>query len=802
MLSNYIIITLRTLRKQKSYTYISILGLVVSFICYFIINIYIQSEISYDKYLPDYDQLYRVEMKFNPNTMPRTPHPLAQTMVKDFPEVKSAVSVTPIWGQGLIKQNFVVQFEKKVFIEKNVLAVDTTFFDVFNLKVLAGDAKKSLLNPTSLIITKNIAIKYFNSIDVIGKTLLLNNKYNMSVGAVIQNIPNNSHIKFDLLISYLTYKIADGNSVFFLWADFGHYNYVKIKKGTDVKSLIAKLPNWSKKYIDYSIPDLKSDFDISKCFTLIPIKDIHLSTNTTWELNPGGNIYYVYILYAAAILIVVMGAINFLNLSIAQSLQRAKEVGIRKTLGAERKQIVAQFLSESYLITILSTIIAIILTKALLPTFKEMFYWNDLPESIFNLEQLVVTLVLVLLVGALSGFYPAVYLSTISTFNVLKQNSSKNSKPGLIRKGLMVFQFTVLIFLIVSTLVINKQINYLTGKDLGFNKNQVVVIPMIDEYTKQKAETIKNELMKNHEIKSVSCASNIPGDLFNRNTIRWRQTENPVGISELFIDCDYFTTMGIKIQNGCGFEKNAIKGNSFMLNSTGAGQFTWKNPLENKISWYPGNQEIKGDLVGIVEDFNFESLHHLIEPLLFIKGEYYDFNYMIVKINSSNMPLVINKIQSIYSQYLNSSIFEYSFLDKDYDQLYIKETQMSNLFGAFSIVAMVIACLGLYSMAAYFVEKRTKEIGIRKVIGATTSQIIYLLIRDFLVWICISSIFAVLLSYYLLNIWLQQFAYKTAIGFEPFVFGILITLVVLFATISIKTFKAAISNPVNSLKYE
>ncbi|MFH0736915.1 MAG: FtsX-like permease family protein [bacterium] len=802
MLSNYIIIALRTLHKQKSYTYISIMGLVVSFICYFIINIYVNFEISYDKYLMDYDQLFRVEMKFNPNTMPRTPHPLAQTMVKDFPEIQSAVSLTPIWGQGLIKQNFIVQFGKKVFIEKNVIAADTTFFNVFNLDVLAGDAKKTLLNPTALIITKNIALKYFNSIDVIGKTILLNNKYNMSIGAVIQNIPNNSHLKFDILVSYITYKIADNNSNFFSWADFGHYNYVKLKKGTNVKSLIAKIPAWSKKYIDYSIPDLKSDYDISKCFTLIPIKDIHLNIDTTWELEPGGNIYYVYILYMAAILIVIMGAINFLNLSIAQSLQRAKEVGIRKTLGAERKQIVAQFLSESYLITIISVIIAIIITKALQPVFMDLFNLIELPKSIFGSEQIIITVVLVLFVGALSGFYPAIYLSSISTFNVFKQNISKNSKPGIIRKGLIIFQFTVLIFLIISTLVLNKQMNYLINKDLGFNKNQLIVIPMIDDYTKQKAETIKNELLKNNNIISVSCVSNIPGNLFNRNTIRWNQSENPVGISELFIDHDFFRTMGIKIQEGRGFDKNSTRGSSYLLNSIGAKQFVWKNPIENRISWYPGNKELKGNLIGVVKDFNFESLHHLIDPLLFIKGEYYDFNYMLVKVNTTDMPLLIGKIQNIYEQFLKTYIFEYSFLDKDYERLYVKEAQMGRIFGTFSIVSLLIACMGLYSLSAFSVEKRTKEIGIRKTIGATTSQIIYLLISNYLIWICISAILAVLISWYLLGLWLQEFAYKTSIGFEPFLLGVSISLIVLLITISLQTYKAAISNPVKSLKYE
>ncbi len=800
MLLNYIRLTLRTLLKKKYFTLTNLLGLTICFVCYFVINAYVNSELSYDKYLPDYDRIYRVEVKYNPATLPRTPYPMAAALVKDFPEVESAVSITPIWNRGLVKKDLVIELGNKSFIEKNILAVDTTFFSVFNFGVVAGDVNKTLNNSAAIIVTESTAKKYFGTVDVVGKMVLVDGQHNMLIGAVINDVPYCSHIKFDLLISYTTLKKVSGSD-FFTWADFGHYNYIKIKEGANIEELIKKIPEWTTKYIDYTVPDLKTVNDLAHKFTLTPITKIHLSSFSTWELSAGGNIFYIYILYSAAIILVIIGAINFTNLSIAYSIQRAKEVGIRKTLGATKNQIIAQFLGETYSITLISVIIAYIISIVILknPSLElqsSLKYFNY-----FSYWQLMIVLLLIIFVGGISGFYPALYLSSLNTTNIFRTQNLFFS-PGKINKGLILFQIVASTLLLIMTFGMNKQLDFIKNRNLGFNKENIIVIPLYDDLAKEKNEVIKQDLMKNKSIVNAACTSNIPGDMYDKNSVEIFNTNETLSINEIYVDEDYYKTMGIKIKSGSTFAKGKSSNRYFLINAQAEELLGKSDILGKTIEWYPGDERITGEIIGITDDYNFRSLKYKIEPMLFIRGNSYEFNYMLIKTSSFNISEVIKDVKNIFSKYQNTKYFEYHILDDSMDELYRNEKVLSEVFKYFAIVSIIIAVIGVYSLLIYVLEGKKKEIGIRKVLGASTMHILVLITKKFIIGISVGILVAVLIGVYLINNWLAEFAYKVDINIIVYLFGIAIVGIIFILTVIIQGMRFASINPAGLLKYE
>ncbi len=797
-----ITIAFRNLNKFKLYSFINIAGLSVGMVCFILISLYLIDEMSWDNFHTKADRIFRIATIWGDGGQTRTPHPMAQALVNDFPEVEQAVTMSPLWDAGLTWLEIPVQYENKRFQENRLFSADTTFFEVFTFKTLLGDADAAIREPGALIITESTAKKYFGDENPIGKFMKLDDRHDMIVKAVIEDIPANSHFHFDFLISYLTLK-PNERSNYYTWEDFGHFNYIVLKEGTDWKNVEARIPEWSKKYIDYSIPDLHSEEDVSKYLKLQPVKDIHLKSHLRWELEPNGDMAYVYIFSASAILILLIACINFMNLATARSMHRAKEVGMRKVVGAQKTQLIFQFLIESLLLSFIAVIIAGIFIEFLIPYFNSYTGKNITFGLLKDTNYLTGLLILTVITGLIAGSYPAFYLSSFKPIRILRGKFLQSKSNGRFRKGLVVFQFSISIFLIASTIIIYQQINYLKTRNLGFDKEHVLIIPIKDNELQNKYRVFKDNLLTNSNVISAAGVTNVPGDQFNVESIRWTPDQEPERVYEMWIDEDFFKTLDIKIIAGRAFsrEYGADSVESFILNETAAKRFEWQNPIGEVITYYPQDRVIKGPVIGVVKDFNFQSLHQNIESLLLHPMGNWS-NKLLVRVRGNNIEGTIKFIERIFKEMSPRNEFEYSFLDEFFDNAYRSEERMENLFILFSILAIIIACLGLFGLAAFTAEQKTKEIGVRKVMGAGVVNLVILLSKEFSKLVVIANLVAWPIVYLIMNYWLNDFAYKVNVNLLVLLASGLIALLIASFTISYHAVKAAIANPIDSLRYE
>lgn len=803
MLKNYLIIAFRNLLKHKGYSIINIAGLSLGITCCILISLYIIDELQYDTFNKKYDRIYRIALIPPEGAQTRTPHPMAQALVADFPEVEQAVTMSPIWGPGLTWVEMPVQYKDNRFNEKRFFSADTTFFDVFTFKAVAGDPDKAIRKPGAIIITESIAKKYFGNENPIGKTIRLRDQFDLVVEAVIQDIPKNSHFKFDFLISYITLKPVE-RSNYYTWADFGHYNYIVLKEGVDYKTVEAKIPEWSKKYIDYTMGGtLKSDTDFSQYLKLQPLKDIHLKSHIRWELEPNGDIMKIYIFASAAILILLIACINFMNLATARSMQRAKEVGVRKTVGALRRHLVYQFIGESFMLTLIAMFIAVVLVELSIPFFNTFTGKNISFDVTSNPNHFLIFLSLPIFVGLLAGSYPAFFLSSFRPIQVLKGKFSVKSSSAAVRKGLVIFQFSISIFLIVSTLVIYNQLEFIHNKNLGFDKDQVIILPLRSNQAQSNYETFKNNLLQNSLVVSASGVSNVPGDQFNQEMIRWKLEDPTIDVSEMRIDEDFFKTLNIPLAEGRSFSKEFGMDtmNVFMINKSAADRLNLKNAVGEDIYYYPQDRTVKGRVIGVVKDFHYRSLQENIQPLL-IMFDNKNMSSLLIRLKANHIKEAISFVEHAWRNFSPKDGFEYSFLDDFIGQAYTGEEKAMDLFGIFSALAIAIACLGLFGLAAFTTEKRFKEIGVRKVMGATSMNIILLLTKDFSKWVLLANIVAWPAAYFIMKKWLNDFAYRTDLSLWVFIAAGLLALLIALFTVGYQAVKAAMANPVDSLKYE
>jgi putative ABC transport system permease protein len=653
MFSNYFKIAYRTLLKNKVYTVINVAGLALGIASVFLIAVYVKHELSYDKYYDRYENLYRVTWNGeNPQT--RTPHPMAQALVNDFPEVESAVSLSPLWAAGLTREIF--SFHNLAndirFDERNVLAVDTTFFDVFRFPVVKGNAKEALRNVNGLLISESMAKKYFGNEDPIGKQLAVNDEPALlEVMAVFKDVPEESHFHFDFLISYVREKSFDPEDAYYTWADFGHYNYLRLKPGTDSKALEAKLMPWLRKYVDVSDEYYRNAVDHNLGLRIQPITDIHLTSRLRWELEPNGNLTYVYIMAAAALLTLIIACINFMNLMTAKSTERAKEIGIRKTLGALRRQLSFQFLGEALTISILSILVALFIVEAILP------FYNSLTGQHYQFNYLqVIPLMfgLALIISIGSGIYPSLVLSAIKPQAILKGKYTASAKGSGLRNGLIIFQFTISMILISAAIIIYNQLNFIQNKNLGFDKDQVMVIPLKNKVVNPRIQELKTELMRIDGIESVSASSNLPGGQYNQNPIALtEQPDQQIATSEAFVDYDFLKTMNIELAEGRFFMASNKRDTvaKFVINETAAKQLSNTSAVGKEINWfyYESGKPIRGEVIGVMKDFNFQSFHEPVRPLLFIV--YPAYNYLIIKLNAGDFDSKLARIKSVYAEF-------------------------------------------------------------------------------------------------------------------------------------------------------
>jgi putative ABC transport system permease protein len=810
MFKNYLKIAFRNFRKNKAFTFINIFGLAVGLASCLLIMLYISDESSYDKYHKDRDQLFRIASVNNKGeTWAAAAAPLAFNLKANLPEVKQVTRLMTFPDIAKMLLKYKDGSSKKQFFESNGYYVDSTFFQIFTYDFIYGNEVTALNEPSSIVISNELSHKFFGSANPVGKSLLVNTpfgEFSYTVKAVFDNSKHKSHIPASY---FLTMRNNDmwnwvkqqttlvGNNIFF--------TYVKLKEGANSKLFEKKLQSF---FNQQAGADMKAMGFSTELF-LQPVPDIYLHSSIGNEIAPNGNITYLYILGSIAIFILIIACINFMNLSTARSEKRAKEVGVRKVLGAEKRSLIWQFLAESFMMCVMALFIALVLVEIFLP------YFNDLTQKnihFFNESGLILWIVvLTILTGLFAGLYPAFYLSAFKPVSIIKGKIINSFSAKALRKGLVVFQFTISICLVFAAIVIWRQLNYLESRQLGFNKKQKLILPMQAGFLNSESNytALKNELLKYPEIKSVSSGSAYPG-IINLNDMLFfsegKSKQENVDIHLTAIENDYIETLGFQLLSGRSFSKEFTADSAgIIINETAVKQLGYDvaNAVGKKIKYDVNN--FKGDMqiVGVVKNFNFESLHNQIQPCGFTTGTFANrYGYFIASLNTNNYSDILKKIHGAWTRLIPNVPFEYSFLDQDFQRNYEKEQRTSSIVTCFTTIAILIACMGLFGLAAFSAEQRTKEIGIRKVLGASVSQVTALLSKDFIGLVSIAVIIALPLAWLAMNKWLQSFAYRANISWWVFVVAGITAIIIALLTVSFQAIKAAVANPVKSLRTE
>ena len=806
MLRSYLVITLRNLFKNRIYTFINVVGLTVGISSVILILLYVQDEVSYDRYDPDTANIYRIYWQSgNPQT--RTPHPMAQALVKDFPEVEHAVTLSPIWGPGLTRQSFSVRnLEKDIrYNEKDILSVDSTFFDVFPIQIIQGNRKKVLRTPGKLLLSESAARKYFGDEDPIGKFLAVNDDQNLiEIEGVYADFPQQSHFHAMALVSYVHMKsYEDPESAYYTWADFGHFNYIKLHPDADPDKLEGQLLQWAGNYMDANEEDIRRITQNNEGFRLQNIQDIHLKSHLMWELEANGDIGYVYIMVAAALIILIIASINFMNLTTAKSAERAKEIGVRRTLWAMRKQLSFQFIGESLIVALFSMILAGLAVEMLLPFFNQLSGKSLEVSLVRNPTILITILGIGLITGVLSGLYPSMILSSINAVQVLKGKFTTSKQGNRFSKMLVIFQFAMAIILISGTVIILNQMNFIQTKNLGFTKESTLMIPLRQWDLRSNFETLQTELMKVPGVESVGASSNVPGTQFNQNPIfSVADNSHRVDASQMYVDYDLIETSGLEIVSGRGFDR-AFPGdtaNTFIINEAAAKALRLDEPVGKEIVLEMDEDLYRGSIVGVIKNFHYQSLHQPVRPVIIQRLPYY--NTVLVRFNSNNFPATLAAIESTWEKFDDSFGFEYSFLDDTISSQYSAENKMGMVFGLFAGIAIIISCMGLFGLASLNFAQRKKEVGIRKIMGAPLTHLLINLVRDYTKLILISTLVAMPIAWIVMRDWLNHFIFKVNINVWIFLLTGLGTLLIAWLTIGYLTLRTASLNPVDTLKEE
>ncbi|MEP6514141.1 MAG: ABC transporter permease, partial [Parafilimonas sp.] len=791
MLKNYLKITLRNLWKNKGFSAINITGLSVGLATCLLIMLYVMDELSYDKYNKKANRIYRVDgdLQFGGNhfILAVAPEPLGPVLKKDFPQVEQYVRFRNYGG-------FLVKKGNENLQENKVVYADSTLFDVFTLPMIAGNANTALKDPKSVVITEKIAKKYFETTDnIVGKTLIINDTGNLKITGIIKNIPTQSHFNFDFFVSIngsiQSWEINN-------WISNNENTYIVLKKGTDPKALGAQFDAMVEKYVGpqvVSLLNIKMD-EFKKSgnydrYTLTPLASIHLLSDKVAELGANGSIQYVYIFSAIAIFILLIACVNFMNLSTARSSNRAKEVGVRKMLGSLRNNLILQFLTESILISFIALILALLLAWALLPYFNQIAN-KEIGIGLFSKSWLLPSLIiLMLLVGLLAGSYPAFYLSSFLPIVVLKGKLAPGFKRSWLRSSLVVFQFWITIILIIGTVVIYKQLNYIQNKKLGFNRNEVLILENTDPLGSQ-AKTFKEEMLKIPGVKSATMTGYLPtsdwrsdSPLFPDPTLDQKRA---VSTQIWTVDENYIPTLGMEMEKGRNFSKR-FPTDSFgiIINEAAAKLLGFADPI-NKPLYYLNDLQKRDittyQIVGVVKDFNFNSLRQTVTPLALSFGN--QISSIALKINTTNIKGLISQIENKWRTMVKGQPFNYSFMDEQFNNIYRAEQRISQISVTFAILAILIACLGLFGLVTYAAEQRIKEIGIRKVLGASVVNLVGMLSKDFLKLVIISAVIAFPVAWWAMNKWLQGFAYRISISWSIFVVAGFAALAIALITVS------------------
>jgi len=806
MFKNYLKIGWRNLLKNKGFSIINITGLATGLACFILIALYVVDELSYDRYNEKADRIYRInaDINFGGNKLHLAVNsdPMGATLKKDYPQVEEYTRFYNSSGSKLIKKG------TEFIDEVHVAHADSTLFNVFTLPAVSGDTKTALNEPNTVVITASTAKKYFGTTSAVGKTIEAD-KTPYKVTAVIKDIPHNSHFNFDFIFSMK--NVTD-----YQWGNYLSHNfqtYIVLRKGTDYKAFEKNFAQVIDKYV---LPQAKQFMQINSMdeftkagnkleYSLMPLTDIHLKSDRFPELGVNGNMQYVYIFGAVAVFVLLIACINFMNLSTARSANRAKEVGIRKVLGTERRSLISQFLTESTIMVTISLLLALLIAALVLPYFNNIAAKSLSFGNLLDPRILPFLIILPFAVGLLAGFYPAFFLSGFQPIKVLAGKGSSALKKSNLRSTLVVFQFATSIFLIIGTIVVYRQLNYIQTKNLGFNKDQVMIIGTgaLDK----NVEAYKNEVLGLPGVKMASISGFLPVANSGRNDNTFSKeavmsSENGVNMQRWAIDYDYIKTLGMEIVKGRNFSKEfGSDSSAVILNETAVKLFGLTDPIGKKIYTFDNdNKPVSYNVIGIVKNFHFESLRQNIGPLGMMLG--HSTWLTSFKVDTKNIQSLVKQAEAKWKAMAPGMPFFYRFLDQDFDNMYREEQRVGKIAITFAVLAILIACLGLFGLATYMAELRTKEIGIRKVLGASVGTLAGMLSKDFLKLVLVSFVIAVPVAWWAMYKWLQDFAYRISIGWWIFLLAGVVAIMIALITVSFQAIKAAMANPVKSLRTE
>ncbi|MFD2573017.1 ABC transporter permease [Spirosoma soli] len=792
MIRSYLKIALRNQRNNGTFSLLNIGGLATGLVCFTVIALFVNRELRFDQFHHQPEQVYRVVKDFVNDDGTRvpdatTPPPLAPALQKDLPEVANATRLFPSWGNKVL-----VEYGDKRYYEPDGMAVDSSFFDVFDFAFRSGTKQAAFKNPNSILLTETFARKYFGDTNPIGKTLKvnINDGTLFTVTGVLKDVPANSHFTFSFLMP-LTF---DGD-VSTQWGQYNFYTYVRLRPTADPTAFASKLQPLVNKYV----PDNTNQFYTQA------LTDIHLTSALRWELGTNGDRSYVRILILIAVFIIILAGVNYVNLVTAQSSKRAKEIGVRKASGAPRSSVIRQFLVESVVTAMLAFVLAIAVVAVLLP-FTNNLLGSGL--SLFSAESRPVWLILVgvvLLVGLLAGLYPALYLSSFEPVKVLKGNFVTSRKGVVLRQGLVVFQFVISITLLAGALVVSRQLTFMQEKKVGFDQENIVVVSNAGGLTNRDA--LVDEWKKDPAVVNVGEATGVFGKSNWTIGVRAKGKRENLLLNFLVVDYDFLPTMDVALKEGRTFSRQfGTDSTAIVLNEAAVKQLGLTEPVVGrKIAWNSGDgPEADSNyyhVIGVVKDFHFSSFRETIKPFGFV-ANFKNPGTLFVKVRSADMAQTVAALQRIWTKFVPEKPFEYSFQDEQMAKLHESEARFQHLFSSLTTLAMIIACLGLFGLAIYTAEQRTKEIGVRKVLGASVPSVVALLSKDFLKLVLIAIIIAIPIAWYTMHQWLQGFAYKIDLSWWMFALAGVLAALVALLTVSYQSIKAALMNPVKCLRSE
>ncbi|MCP4723974.1 MAG: FtsX-like permease family protein [bacterium] len=785
MLNNYLKITFRNIRRNKGYTFINITGLAIGMACCIMMLLWVQDELNFDRFHEEADDIYRVTAKQGDSFgFTATPARLGPALKKDFPDISNSTRIKSTW-------RVLLKTDDKAVYESRFYFADPEIFEIFSFPFVIGDPATALSDPGSIVLTESKAKQIFGDEDPVGKIIRYGESLVFTVSGVMKDIPNNSSIKFDFIAPFSAYEKLDNRLDD--WGRFDFQTYVFLGENADQQQTEVNIKDYLSKY-------KRTSYKLK----LQPLTGIHL-----YDTEGGmGDIIYVYIFTSIAVFVLVIGCINFINLTTARAGRKAKEVGLRKVVGARRKDLVKQLLGESVIFALIALVFAIIIAGLVMPAFNTISGKELSLNFADNFQALTGLIIIALVTGIFSGVYPAFFLSSFQPVKVLKSISESGMNRGaVLRKSLVLLQYSISIILIVSTLIVYDQLDYIRNSKLGFNKEHLVYIPM-NTNTFNQYYAVKDELQKNADVIGVTATEALPTYMANwSNIYRWdgKETEGPVRMNSCSIDRNFIEFFDMKIIEGTDLsEDNSTESRVFIVNEEAVRQMGMTDPIGKRMNlWGKYNSRI----IGVVEDFHFRPLTQEIEPIIlhFSPGEHNrptSFSYICVRINSMNMMETMDYLEETVKTFAPEYPFEYGFLDERIDNMYRAERRMGTVFGNFAVLAILISCLGLFGLVSFMAEQRKKEIGIRKVLGAAVSTIVLLISREFVLLAAAANVIAWPVAYFVMDRWLQSFAYRVNIEWMVFLLSAALAILITLLTIAFQSIKAAVANPVKSLRYE